>query len=665
MNKRILSFLLAIILMLSSFAGCANESGNNPQLPTGSSDTGTPTSDTPSSDVPSSDVPSSDVPSSDVPSSDVPSSDMPSSDVPSSGTPSSSNNQNQPADVPDPVIEHTINAENIGEYRIVCTTASGTQEQHNIGLAFLQELNEKFGTNEEPSTDLATSEYEIVVGKANRTELQSLLAPHHDTDGVVACVGNRIFITSETAEGLEKAIKLFWKTYYNSKTKTVFIRDGEKTVDSEFSLPKDLKINGVPLSKYTVVYPAKADRITVYTAFALADYFSYNADMKFHTSFPRPDSYAETEYEILIGATNRAQSQKLANTVFKNAEYTMYADGNKIICYGNGYYVGSAVHEFISNYFPDTGTTDPINVTDLPTTLNVKSFTFPKATSAIMMIGDGMGNNHIHMAIEAGIIDRFYGFDLPFQTWCKTYSVDGVTDSAASATALATGYKTRNGYIGKDAKLNNVLNVSEVAYAKGARVAVLTTDSLDGATPAGFNVHSNSRSNSEEILTQFEKKLNNGQLICAQGKLSDLTQPSRQALGMISKNNSKFFIMIEEAYTDKGSHSNDASTSNSAVRRLNDAIAYAIAFVMLHPDTALLITADHETGGLTANPNGGYYYTSTGHTGTDVPYFALGGENVAEFIATDTTLNNVWNAMFIASIFGMNNFGDPNLRYNK
>lgn len=633
MNKRILSLLLAVILMLSSFVACTPEKASEP--------TGAPTAAP--TDAPTgapTDAPT-----------DAPSSSSDNTDVP---------------DLPDPVIEHSITAQNLGEYRIVYSTASANRAQAEIADAFLQELNEKFGTDVEASADNETYEYEIVVGKANRTELQSLLAPRHESDGLVACVGNRIFIASETADGLEKAVDLFWATYYNKTAKTISIKDGDKSVDSEFALPKDLKINGVPLSQYTIVYPAKADRITLYTAFALADYFAYNANMKFKSSFPRPDTQSESEYEILIGMTNRQESQKLANLSLTGTQYTMHADGNKVVCLGNGYYVGSAVHELISNYFPDTGVTDPINATTIPTEASVKSFTFPKATSAIMMIGDGMGNNHIQMALAAGTLDHFFAYDLPFQTWCKTYSADSsVTDSAASATALATGYKTNNGVIGKDAKLNNVMNVSEVAYAKGAKVAVLTTDSLDGATPSGFNVHTNNRSNSQDILNQFDQKLANGQLVYAKGKLSDLTVPTREALGLISKNNSKFFVMIEEAYTDKGSHSNNAGQSNTAVARLNDAVAYAIAFVMLHPDTALLITADHETGGLTPDGKGGYYYTTGNHTGTNVPYFALGGENVAEFIATDTTLNNVWNAMFIASIYGVKNFGDPKLQYPK
>lgn len=610
MTKRVLAFLLAILMILPMLAGCATEqTGSNNQ-------TNDQTNDQPNDEAPS---------------------------PPVDETPSS--------------IIHTITAETISQYSIVY--AEGADES---AQKFCDTLNNYFGTTITPQKDTQpAADKEIVIGAANRDEIIPILEERHTTDGVVACVGNRILITSSDNNSLEKAITLFWKKFYNKDSKTIEIRDKALEVDSEFSLPKNLKINGVDLAEYKIVYPAKADPVTRYVAFALSDYFKANANILL---MPRKDSNKATEHEILIGATNRPESDKAKTLKFSDSQYTLYIDGNKVVCHGNGFHVGSAVHEFITTYFPDTGTINPINATTIPTEPTVKSFVFPEATSAIMMIGDGMGNNHINMALAAGALDHFYARDLPYQTWCKTYSLSGTTDSAASATALATGFKTHNGYIGKNSSGGNIVNVSEVAAVKGANVAVLTTDYLDGATPAGFNTHTISRNNSADILAQFDKKLENGQLKYALGRSGGaLTQDTRNALSLISKNNSRFFIMIEEAYTDKGSHSNDAGTSNEAVARFNDAIAYAIAFVMLHPDTALLITADHETGGIIRNPNGSYSYTTGSHTNTNVPYFALGGANVKEFVETADVLENVWNAMFIASIFGVEKFGDPNLRY--
>ncbi len=610
MTKRVLAFLLAVLMILPLLAGCASEPSTEQN---GSNDQ---TNDQPNDEAP-----------------------------------------NPPIDETPSSIVHIITAETVSQYAVVY--AAGADES---AQKFCDTLNNYFGTSIVPKKDSdPAADKEIVIGAANRDEIIPILEERHTTDGVVACVGNRILITSSENSSLEKAINLFWGKFYNKESKVIEIKDKALEVDSEFSLPKNLKINGVDLAEYKIIYPAKADLVTQYIAFALSDYFKANADIML---LPRKDSNKATEHEILIGATNRPESDKAKALKLSDTQYALYIEGNKVVCHGNGFFIGSAVHEFITTYFPDTGIIAPIDATNIPTEPTVKSFVFPKATSAIMMIGDGMGNNHIDMALAAGSLDHFYARDLPYQTWCKTYSLSGTTDSAASATALATGYKTHNGYIGKNSSGMNITNVSEVAAMRGANVAVLTTDYLDGATPAGFNTHTISRNNSEEILAQFDKKLENGQLKYAMGRSSgSLTQDTRNALGLISKNNSRFFIMIEEAYTDKGSHSNDAGTSNAAVARFNDAIAYAIAFVMLHPDTALLITADHETGGIIKNPNGSYSYTTGGHTNTNVPYFALGGENVKEFVETADVLDNVWNAMFIASIFGMEKFGDPNLRY--
>ena len=124
MNTRILSLLLAIVLILSSFVGCGSNPDGNELGTTDSPTTDAPTSDEPTSDIPSSDVPTSDAPTSDVPTSDAPTSDAPTSDMPAS----SSDDPIPPADGPDPVIVHTINAQNIGEYRIVCSSTSNTEE---------------------------------------------------------------------------------------------------------------------------------------------------------------------------------------------------------------------------------------------------------------------------------------------------------------------------------------------------------------------------------------------------------------------------------------------------------------------------------------------------------------------------------------------------------
>jgi alkaline phosphatase len=113
--------------------------------------------------------------------------------------------------------------------------------------------------------------------------------------------------------------------------------------------------------------------------------------------------------------------------------------------------------------------------------------------------------------------------------------------------------------------------------------------------------------------------------------------------------------MVEEAYIDKNSHNNDASSTMSCVERYNECISYCIAFTMMHPKTALIITADHECGGIESNGNN-FIYTSGNHTNVNVPLFALGG-GTREFAQSAYTLENIDVAKFIASIFGQATFG--------
>ena len=114
-------------------------------------------------------------------------------------------------------------------------------------------------------------------------------------------------------------------------------------------------------------------------------------------------------------------------------------------------------------------------------------------------------------------------------------------------------------------------------------------------------------------------------------------------------------MMLEEAYIDKNSHKNKYPEMISAVKRYNDAIAYVIEFVIMHPDTALVITADHETGGVFKLSNGSYTFTRTTHSNANVPIFTL-GYGTEEL--TNGVCNNVNIAKFVARIFGESSFGD-------
>ena len=124
--------------------------------------------------------------------------------------------------------------------------------------------------------------------------------------------------------------------------------------------------------------------------------------------------------------------------------------------------------------------------------------------NVIFMIGDGMGENHI----RAGEI--YKGEELNIQkikdkTYVTTASTEPVTDSAAAATALSTGFKTNNGMLGKDEVGKDLENLIEYSHKNGLKTGLVCTQILNHATPAGFSVHNNYRYNYDEIaLSQIK-----------------------------------------------------------------------------------------------------------------------------------------------------------------
>ena len=345
-------------------------------------------------------------------------------------------------------------------------------------------------------------------------------------------------------------------------------------------------------------------------------------------------------------------------------------DGDKLVMWGRSYMVGGAAGALVNVHFKSQGVNVSIDATDIPSTPTPKTFTFEKATSAILMIGDGMGNAHIDATLDSGKLESFVARDLPHQSLCTTASqsvIDGkkgYTDSAAAATALATGYKTLNGYLGMDANKTSRQNVRELAHSTGAKTGVLTTDDITGATPSGFLCHHKDRNDEAGLKKQIDALTKDNKIDYCKGGVSVLATHARTALNQLSAGNGNFFMMIEEAHIDKRSHEGDKSLSKmqDCVVRYNQCIAYAIAFVMLHPYTALIITADHETGGLVKQQDGSYKFTNNTsatywqHTNNNAPIFAL-GNGVEQLVQSGVITDNTLVAKHIAGIFGDTSFG--------
>jgi len=114
--------------------------------------------------------------------------------------------------------------------------------------------------------------------------------------------------------------------------------------------------------------------------------------------------------------------------------------------------------------------------------------------------------------------------------------------------------------------------------------------------------------------------------------------------------------MIEEGHIDKRAHEKDNEGAVEMVKRFNDAVAYATQFTLCHPDTLLIVTADHETGKLTASKYNeyGYLFHSYNHTNEDVPFFMLGAGASAY---DGQTLENIELAKICASAYTTEPFG--------
>ena len=527
---------------------------------------------------------------------------------------------------------------------------------------------------------------EILIGKTNRSESRALSLSLRSGEYKTVydeATGN-ILLAGGSASSLGTVIDTFFKKNIN-------------TLDRYFAMPKDYKleklldfpiqsvtINGVALQEYVIVHSSTADTVTKYAALNLADYIENNMGVKLEIV---TDKTAEQKYEILIGSTKRAAS-KLSTTI-GTGKYVLVQKDEKIVMQGNGIYVGAAVGTFVSK-LPATGNKEVIAINDLPTQVKAQTFKFPTThKNAIILIGDGMGFNHIEMAKNGGM-NEFYAEQFPNKGEAVTRSMsvikgkEGYTDSAAAATALATGYKTYNGRVGMDADKNSRQNIRELAHSKGAKTAVVTTDVIGGATPGGFLAHNLQRKvdnkTNPDIIAEIDKLIANKKVDYTMGRSADsadATNPdiltgTREALAIIASGGEQFFLMVEGAYIDKDSHANRYDKCVAAVKQYNEVIAYLSTFVFCHPTTSLVVTADHETGELTKTTDTktykyGYKYTSGSssyrqHTNKNVPVFAI-GPGTEYFNGYE--VENVCIPHFSARAFGSTTFGDSNYYKNK
>lgn len=305
--------------------------------------------------------------------------------------------------------------------------------------------------------------------------------------------------------------------------------------------------------------------------------------------------------------------------------------------------------------------------------------------NVILLIGDGTGLAQITAGQYAmvGPDGLLYMQTMPVTGFVKTHSSDNlITDSASGATAYSCGLKTYNGAIGVDPNQVPCKTILELAEEKGLSTGLISTSSITHATPASFAAHVEQRSMQEEIaadfldsgvevflgggvqwfsadqrsdsldlLGQFEKAgyqiLMNDQdlqnsdsdrllgLFADDGMERNAGEPStammaEKALEILSKDEDGFFLMLEGSQIDWAGHGNNSEYLVREVEDFDNAVKAVLDFAREDGETLVVLTADHETGGMTLQRQQAegdsleIYWTSTYHTGTPVPLMAYG-----------------------------------------
>ena len=562
---------------------------------------------------------------------------------------------------------------------VSCAPAQNTSTETTGASTEVTETEIKTETATETQTEIATEpETEAETETESEADVESEAESEFESETAFETVVETVTETAteteavvETEADVESEIELDTEIESEADSEEESESEADSEEESETEAPNylelpysktpgDLSICGVSIEEYVIVIPEVCDLYTLYAAMNLSEHLLKYGGITLDIV---TDDVAEATYELVIGNTNRAGSAIAADVELEANEYILMMDDESVIIWGESYMVGGGAGAFATLYAAGAWRGYDIDITTIPTEATPTQFVFEEAKSAILLIGDGMGEKHIDMTLANGL-DKFCARDMPNISWIVTRSqsvingVEGVTDSAAAGTALATGFKTLNGAVGVDPDGNTLLNVRELAHSVGAKTAVLTTDEITGATPGAFLAHVASRGSTSMIQREVNNLLRRGKVDVAEGSLTDETffSTAVSTLNTISTNDSSFFVMMEEGYIDKHSHNNDADNMMHTVERFNEVIAYCMEFVMFHPDTVLIVTADHETGGIRHNPyTNEFKFSSGGHTNVDVPIYAMGAGT--EYFAE--THENTRVPMFIASIFSDEAFGDP------
>lgn len=306
-----------------------------------------------------------------------------------------------------------------------------------------------------------------------------------------------------------------------------------------------------------------------------------------------------------------------------------------------------------------------------------------RVKNIIFFIGDGMGTAQVYAGMtispEPLVLESF-----PFTGFSKTYSSDNyVTDSGAGGTALACGKKTRNNMIGMGPDSTDIASIVAIAHKNGLATGVLSTASVTHATPASFVAHNITRNDYEGIAEDFlngtadvfigggednfrnrkdgkdltlsleeqgydvvytmdDLKASGSEKIAGllakehmprvtEGRVGVLAEMTAKAISTLSRNKNGFFLMVEGSMIDWGGHAKDFEYIVSELLDMDEAVGVAKEFAENDGKTLIVVTADHETGGLTlvggdrkSHQVRSNFIQTGNHTATMVPVFAYG-----------------------------------------
>ena len=423
-----------------------------------------------------------------------------------------------------------------------------------------------------------------------------------------------------------------------------------------------MNYNGVSITEYKIV----CDKDGLDYNVRAAEYIqSAIRTVTGHTTEIIDDSETKTAHEIVVGETSREISAELDESL-TGVQFSMLTKGGTVALEAGYFVIAAAAYYFVDTYVR----AGDVRIED--TTL-VREPIVKGAKNCILLIGDGMGvyqtQMYSYLTDNSGYSDGesfFYGYMLPNLGMSRTDSFSGTTDSAAAGTAMATGYKTENKHIATDRDGNELKSITELAAELGKATAVMSTEKSTGATPSTFSAHNEHRDNKDDLAADqqaiakalgtiidcgYESFAVNSVKNGLEGHITD-------TLAKVSADPDGFFLMYEEAHIDKYASQLDLETTFKAVIRFNQAIARFMEYAFYNPDTMVIITADHETGGLAPSSlDGKLYFTDPDgeHTSAPVPVFAWG--QGTEFF-NDTTIENVQIAQFLAGAMGVTDFGD-------